>query len=160
MASPKLLRLAWLPLAVMSTAGLLVSLWFYRRSKDSAKGDLELSNPVELWQTIKFAMLFAVVLLGSKAATTWLGARGAYAAAALAGMADVDAITLSIARLAHGSLPPRVAVLSIFLAAGSNTAVKAVLAAKLGGWAFGRRIASAFAVILAAGAVTVGLWAR
>lgn len=159
-ASPKLLRLAWLPLAVMSTAGLLVSLWFYRRSKDSAKGDLELSNPVELWQTIKFAMLFAVVLLGSKAATTWLGARGAYAAAALAGMADVDAITLSIARLAHGSLPPRVAVLSIFLAAASNTAVKAILAAKLGGWAFGRRIASAFAVILAAGAVTVGLWAR
>jgi len=51
-------------------------------------------------------------------------------------------------------------VLSIFLAAASNTAVKAVLAAKLGGWAFGRRIASAFAVILAAGAVTVGLWAR
>ena len=70
-ASPKLLRLAWLPLAVMSTAGLLVSLWFYRRSKDSAKGDLELSNPVELWQTIKFAMLFAVVLLGSKASTTY-----------------------------------------------------------------------------------------
>jgi uncharacterized membrane protein (DUF4010 family) len=75
-ASPKLLRLAWLLLAVMSTAGLLVSLWFYRRSKDSAKGDLELSNPVELWQTIKFAMLFAVVLLGSKAATTWLGCPG------------------------------------------------------------------------------------
>jgi len=141
----------------MSTAGLLVSLWFYRRSRDSAKGDLELSNPVELWQTIKFAMLFAVVLLASKAATTWLGARGAYAAAALAGM---DAITLSMARLAHGSLPPRVAVLSIFLAAASNTAVKAILAARLGGWAFGRRIASAFAVVLAAGAVTVGLWAR
>ena len=83
-----------------------------------------------------------------------------YAAAALAGMADVDAITLSMARLAHGSLPPRVAVLSIFLAAASNTAVKAILAARLGGWAFGRRIASAFAVVLAAGAVTVGLWAR
>jgi hypothetical protein len=31
-AGPRLLRLAWLPLAVMSAAGLLVSLWFYRRS--------------------------------------------------------------------------------------------------------------------------------
>jgi len=50
-------------------------------------------------------------------------------------------------------------VLSIFLAAASNTAVKAI-AARQGGWAFGRRIAGAFAVILAAGAVTVGLWAR
>jgi uncharacterized membrane protein (DUF4010 family) len=159
-AGPRLLRLAWLPLAVMSAAGLLVSLWFYRRSKDSLKGELELSNPVELWQTIKFALLFAAVLIGSKAATIWLGARGAYAAAALAGMADVDTITLSLARLAHGSLPPRVAVLSIFVAAASNTAVKAVLAAKLGGWAFGRRIAGAFAVILAAGAATVGIWVR
>ncbi len=144
----------------MAGAGLLVSLWFYRRSKDSAKADLELSNPVELWQTIKFALLFAVVLLASKAATIWLGARGAYAAAALAGMADVDTITLSLARLAHGSLPARVAVLSIFVAAASNTAVKAILAARLGGWAFGRRVASAFAVVLAAGAVTVGLWVR
>ena len=143
----------------MAGAGLLVSLWFYRRSKDSAKADLELSNP-ELWQTIKFALLFAVVLLASKAATIWLGARGAYAAAALAGMADVDTITLSLARLAHGSLPARVAVLSIFVAAASNTAVKAILAARLGGWAFGRRVASAFAVVLAAGAVTVGLWVR
>jgi len=73
--------------------GLLVAL-VLSAIEDSAKGDLELSNPRRALQTIKFAMLFAVVLLGSKAATTWLGARGATAAAALAGMADVDAITL------------------------------------------------------------------
>jgi len=61
-----------------------------------------------------------MVLLASKAATIWLGARAPYAAQRWRGMADVDTITLSLARLAHGSLPARVAVLSIFVAAASN----------------------------------------
>ena len=154
-AGPALLPVAWLPLAVLAAAGLLVSLWFYRRAKETAKGDLQLSNPFELWPTIKFAFLFVLVLVGSKAATAWLGAGGAYAAGILAGATDVDAITLSMARLAQGELAPRVAVVSIFLAAASNTVVKAILATKLGGWKFGRLIAGAFAVVLGAGGAAV-----
>jgi len=42
-------------------------------------------------------------------------------------------------------------------AAASNTVVKAILGASLGGWAYGRRIATAFAIILAAGVAAV-LW--
>lgn len=159
-AGPALLPAAWLPLAAMAAAGLLVSLWFYRRAKETAKGDLQLSNPFELWPTLKFAFLFVLVLVGSKAATAWLGAGGAYAAAILAGATDVDAITLSMARLAQGELAPGVAIVAIFLAAASNTLVKAVLATRLGGWRFGRRIAGAFAIILAAGGATVQLWVR
>jgi uncharacterized membrane protein (DUF4010 family) len=154
-AGPQLLPLAAVPLASMAAAGLLVSLWFYRRSRQTAKGEIQLSNPFELWQAVKFALFFALVLLGSKAATVWLGAKGAYAAAALAGTADVDAITLSLSRLGQGQLAPRVAVVAIVLAGASNTLVKAVLAARLGGWTFGRRVAGAFAVMLAAGAAAL-----
>ena len=157
--APPLLRAAWLPLAAMAAAGLLVSLWLYRRSRETAKADLKLSNPVELWEALKFALYFTVVLVGSKAAATYLGTGGAYAAGAIAGTADVDAITLSMARLARNGLAAKVAVTSIFLAAASNTVVKAVLSASLGGWTYGRRIASAFAIILAAGGAAV-LWGR
>jgi len=159
-AAPGLLQLAWLPLAAMAAAGLLASLWFYRRSKDGANSDFELSNPVELLQALKFALLFALILLGSRAATAWLGSKGAYAAGALAGMADVDAITLSLSKLGQGEVRPVVAVISIFLAGASNTVVKAALATRLGGWAFGRRVAAAFAVILATGGLAVLLWVR
>jgi uncharacterized membrane protein (DUF4010 family) len=154
--SPALLRDAWLPLAAMAAAGLLASLWLYRRSQDQPKSDrLKLSNPVELWQALKFALYFAVVLVGSKAAATYLGNGGAYAAGAIAGTADVDAITLSLAHLARNALAPNVAVTSIFLAAASNTVVKAILSTSLGGWAFGRRIATAFAAVMAAGGAAV-----
>ena len=149
--APELLRAAWSPLTAMAAAGLLASLWLYRRSKETPNVDLKLSNPVELWEALKFALYFTVVLVGSKAAATYLGSGGAYAAGAIAGMADVDAITLSLARLARIGLPAEVAVTSIFLAAASNTVVKAILGSSLGGWACGRRIATAFAIILAAG---------
>jgi len=149
--APQLLGAAWSPLVAMAAAGLLASLWLYRRSRETPKADLKLSNPVELWEALKFALYFTVVLVGSKAAATYLGAGGAYAAGAVAGTADVDAITLSLARLARSGLPAQVAVTSIFLAAASNTIVKAILSASLGGWAYGRRVATAFAIILAAG---------
>jgi uncharacterized membrane protein (DUF4010 family) len=158
-ANAPLLRAAWPPLAAMAAAGLLASLWLYRRSKGAPKAELKLSNPVALSQALKFALFFAVVLVGSKAAAMYLGARGVYAAGAIAGTADVDAITLSMARLAQNGLAPDVAATSVFLAAASNTVVKAIIGTSLGGWAYGRRIATAFAIILAAGAAAA-LWGR
>ena len=153
-----LLRLAWVPLAAMAATGLIVSAWFYHRSRETAKGEVKLSNPFELSQAIKFAFLFVLVLVGSKAATLWLGDAGTYVAAILAGATDVDAITLSLARLARGELAARVALVGIFLAAAANTLVKALLATRLGGADFGKSIAAAFGVILAAGGIAIVLW--
>jgi uncharacterized membrane protein (DUF4010 family) len=81
-----------------------------------------------------------------------LGAAGSYAAGVLAGSTDVDAITLSMARLAGGGVAPQVAATAIFLGCASNTVVKAAMAAVIGGWAFGRRVAWALLAMLVAGA--------
>src|SRR5205085_4896420 len=158
-ANPQPLRAATAPLFTMAAAGLLVSLVLYRKTKGVKSGELKLSNPVALGQAFKFALYFAVVLVGSKAAATYLGTKGAYVAGAVAGTADVDAITLSIARLAKGGLPGGAAVTSIFLAATSNTIVKGIIAATLGTAAYRRRIGIAFAIVLAAGGAAV-LFAR
>ena len=153
--SPGLLRNAWPPFAASAGAGLLVSLFWYRRSKEMTESELKLTNPVELSQALKFAALLTVVGVLSKAATIRFGAAGAYAAGLIAGTADVDAITLSLTRLAKGDLPARVATASIFLAAVSNTVVKAIIAASMGGWVHGRRVAGSFAIALAAGAAAL-----
>ncbi len=116
-------------------------------------------NPFELGTALKFALLFAAVLIGSKAAAIHLGTAGTYAAGVLAGTTDVDAITLSMARLAGGQVAPQVAATTIFLGAASNTLVKAGMAAVLGGWAFGRRVAVALAAMLLAGTAGVLLGA-
>ena len=78
-----------------------------------------------------------------------------YVAALLAGTTDVDAITLSTASLAKGGLDPAVASTTIVIGAASNTVVKAIIAAVIGGMALGKRVLVACGVILAAGAATL-----
>lgn len=153
-----LVPLVAVPLAAMTLTGAGVALWEYRKSRGGPTGhaDVSFSNPFELTSAVKFGLLFTLVIFVSKAATVYLGSGGTYLASVLAGTTDVDAITLSMANLAkEGALTPGVAVTSIMLGVAANTVVKGVMAAPIGGWAFGRRIALAFGAVLAAGAVGV-----
>jgi uncharacterized membrane protein (DUF4010 family) len=150
------------PMAAATVAGLAASLWLWLRSRRAGAGGTPVAfkNPFELSQALKFALLFAVVLLGTKAAAIHLGTAGTYAAGVLAGSTDVDAITLSMARLAGGQVAAQVAATTIFLGVASNTVVKAVMAAVIGGWAFGRRVAWALLAMLVAGSAGVlATWA-
>src|SRR5512145_456111 len=129
--NPALVRLIGPPLAVSAGAGLSASLFLWLRSRRirRAAGAIAFTNPFELGRALGFALLFAVVLVGSKAAALHLGNAGTYAAGLIAGSTDVDAITLSMAGLAGGPIDPSVAATTIFLGAGANTLVKGVLAA-------------------------------
>jgi len=90
-------------------------------------------NPFSLWSACKFAALFAGVQLLLKLGQHHLPASGVYAVAAIAGLTDVDAITLSMAEQASAS-PGLVAtaVTAILVAVVSNTLVKASIASVLG----------------------------
>lgn len=145
------------PLAASALAGLAASLVLWLRSRRIRRpaGAIAFTNPFELGRALGFALLFGVVLVGSKAAATYLGEAGTYGAGLLAGTTDVDAITLSMAGLSGGSVSPAVAATTIFLGAASNTLVKGVLAAVLGGWRFGRNVLAGQLVMLAAGLVAL-----
>ncbi|MBK9516752.1 MAG: DUF4010 domain-containing protein [Anaeromyxobacter sp.] len=150
------------PVAAAAAAGLVASLLLWLRSRRSGTegAAVTFTNPFELGRALQFALLFAVVLLGSKAAALYLGTAGTYAAGLLAGTTDVDAITLSMARLGGVEVTHQVAATTIFLGAASNTLAKGVMAAVLGGWPFGRRVLVALLAMLAAGAGGVALaWA-
>lgn len=159
--NPGLAPAVAVPMGSAAAAGLGASLWLWLGSrKAGGGGEVAFKNPFELAQALKFALLFAVVLVGSKAAAIHLGTAGTYAAGVLAGSTDVDAITLSMARLAGGEVAPRVAATTIFLGTASNTLVKAGMAAVIGGWTFGRRVAWALIWMLAAGVAGVAAtWA-
>lgn len=168
---PPLLRGLIFPIGAVMLMGAAISLGFFLRSKrepdakgttdvEEGPGDVQFSNPFELTSAIKFGLLFAVVLIGSKAAQVYAGSSGMYAAALLAGTTDVDAITLSTANLAREGLPHTVAATTIGLGAAANTVVKGVLAATIGGRALAIRVGLAFAAMLAAGGIGLAvMWA-
>ena len=158
--NPALLPIVAIPFGVMSVVGAVLTFVLYRRARDrdADAPSVPLKNPFELGSALWFGAIFAIVLLASKAATEYLGTGGTYVAGLLAGTTDVDAITLSMANLAkEGTVDPPVAATTILLGALSNTLVKGGLAVGLGGWKLGRRVLAAFALILAAGAASLGV---
>lgn len=130
------------------------------RSDSAAPDDdrgVDVKNPFELSSVLSFGALLTVITVMANAATRWIGDAGAYGLAALSGIADADAITLSMAQLATGAIAPEVAVWAIAIAVGVNTVSKAALGWVAGGRAFGLRLtvpgAAAVLVVFAALAV-------
>src|SRR3990167_1855013 len=132
--------------ALIYTGGALL---YYRRagSESEKSPEAPLKNPFELGPALRFAALLALILLLIEAAQRWLGDAGVYLVALVSGLADVDAITLSLARSSHTELDNQVAVQGILLAALSNSLVKAFLVALIGG----RQLALLTLPVMAAG---------
>ena len=155
---PALVRLIAVPLGALALAGFAAGaiLYLRKRNDDLGAEHVKFSNPFELTSAFKFGVLFTIILLVVKVATHHWGQRGGYAAALLAGTVDVDAISISLSRMAPGELAPPEAALGIFLACASNTLVKAGIAVVLGGWSFGWRVVVALGGMVAAG--TAAAW--
>ncbi|AZM83274.1 MgtC/SapB family protein [Pseudomonas aeruginosa] len=103
------------------------------RASQEAPDEPGLRNPFELLPALRFAALLSAILLLVEVGRRLFGDAGIYAVALLSGLADVDAITLSLARAAQGELDPGVASRGIALAALSNSLVKAGLVVLVGG---------------------------
>jgi uncharacterized membrane protein (DUF4010 family) len=141
------------PFIAMSVACLAiagVAYWLARGNTGAGGIEVPLRNPFSLRSAINFAMVFAVVLLAVEIMRTQSSPESLYAVAGLAGMTDVDAITLSMATFARNGGAAPTAVTAITLAALSNTLVKTGLAFFLGSAAFRWRVGGAALLVVAA----------
>ncbi len=139
-----------LPLLSMTLLGVTMAYLLMRKSAPLSK-EVAVKDPFRIVPALKFGLFFAFVLLASNLATTYFGDAGAYAAAVIGGLADVDAITLSMATLAKSTLDTTTAVNAITLAAMTNTLVKLSIAYILGSIEFGNRIATIFVPMILIG---------
>lgn len=110
-----------------------------------------LENPAEMRAALAFAALYALVLLIAAWLSSALGSEGVYAIAALSGMLDVDAITLSSFRLAElRSVTEAQAATAIAIALFANVTFKLGVVRVAGGSVlFWRCLPSLVAVALA-----------
>jgi uncharacterized membrane protein (DUF4010 family) len=152
--APALLARLALSLAVAALPALLYVLWLRRRTGRDATANVAAGqNPFELGQAIRFGLAFGAINFIAKAAQVYFGEAGLYLAGALAGLTDVDAISLSMANLASGDpASAHVAARTIVIAILSNTAVKGGMAMFMGSAELRRAMAPAVAATLAAGA--------
>lgn len=141
------------PLAVWALWNLAVSLWLARKA-GAGEGAIELDNPLGLRTALIFGFFYALVRLLSHLAREWLGATGVYAVAGLAGLQDLDAISLSLAGMfGRGELAMETAARALLLAALVNNGVKTAI-----GYAGEKRLGVALALALLPGALAAWAW--
>ncbi|RUO50295.1 hypothetical protein CWE21_04060 [Pseudidiomarina aquimaris] len=129
----ELLRSLFWPLTAMMLVTYVGVFYLIRRARQGAKAvHIGIDNPFDIVTALKFAALLVVILILAHYAHEYFDALGIYAVAAISGLTDVDAITLSLAKMSGNGLSNTVAVPAILLAASVNTAVKVGLVATLG----------------------------
>ncbi len=93
----------------------------------------QVRNPLQLRGALEMALLFQVVLYVVYAVQQRFGEGGLLATAAIIGLNDADALTLSMAAgVGQGRLAPDVAALAVTVGLLSNTLLKGGLAAAIG----------------------------
>ncbi len=150
------LKLAW-AIGAMGVVAIALStvLWFQAgKSKEGGEGhhQVQLKNPFSIGPALKFAAFFVAILFAAKLAKIHFGNQGLYLAALLSGLADVDAITLTIAEQSKaGTLAQNIGALAITIAVVSNSVVKTGIAMYVGGWKFGRLVGLCLGLATGAG---------
>ena len=127
-----LLEFLWLPSLTMALLLCSPVFIYILRTRRLPSGEApSLQNPLELSSALWFGVLLTGIIFLSKLLENYFGHIGLYVLSAISGLVDIDAIVLAMSRMSHLSL--KVGAFSILLAAISNTFLKGLLAAGLGG---------------------------
>ncbi len=141
------------PVGAMTLAGLVLSVAVFWRAHTEGVPEVDLENPFRVLPALLFGAFFGVILLVSEQASVAYGEQGIYVTALVSGLADVDAITLSLSRLAaQGAIPESTATTGIVLGAVSNSMVKVAIA-----WALGTRRVGVLVGIVVGVAAAIGV---
>jgi len=133
-----LLPYVLIPMLSMAATGVLLALLIWRK-RENVKSGMELKSPFSIIPALKFGMFF-----------------GIYAASIFSGLADVDAITLTMSTMSGKELiETGTAVTAIVLAAMSNTIVKSGIAYLFGIPKFGKLVGFVFGLMILAGAAAL-----
>lgn len=153
---PALARHLGLPLLAAGTALLLAALWQWRSSRGGQAAQIDPVAPYDLATALGFGALLALMAVLAPAAMDWLGTPGIYALASISGLADVDATSISVARMhGAGALATAAAGVAIGLTVLTNMVAKAAIAGATGGAGFGWPLLRGYAFGLAAGALAM-----
>jgi uncharacterized membrane protein (DUF4010 family) len=122
-------------LTAAAVLGIGAAILFFRNVQQETP-ELRINNPLAIGTAIKLTAVLAAVMLAAELVRRMFGGIGILVVAALSGIVDVDALTISIARMARGDVDSNTAARAIMVAIAINTVSKAIMA----GWVGNRRV--------------------
>ncbi|OHD82915.1 MAG: hypothetical protein A2W83_06775 [Sulfuricurvum sp. RIFCSPLOWO2_12_43_5] len=126
--NPGITRLFIIPIAVGSLFGYgYIAMLYFTSKRENIPQNIEFKNPFDLKEALVMGLIFGATLALITLSNRYIGDMGVYAVALVSGIADVDAIILSLSSLAKNGLNPTTAQYAILIAIISNTFAKAAL---------------------------------
>jgi uncharacterized membrane protein (DUF4010 family) len=152
LVQPGLIRSLGVPLAVMTLITVLPALPFWlRRDETSGPAPVQTQNPLALGSALRIGALLAVVMVLSRIAAEHFGDTGVLALAGVSGLADLNAVTLSVARMVPDDVSVSTALLAILLAITSNAVFKTGVCWSVGTAGLALRVGTPLLAACAAG---------
>ena len=131
--NPPLVMVLILPILIGSLCGYgYIGILFFTSTRERIPQNIKFKNPFDLKEALIMGLLFGATLALIALANRYVGDSGVYAVAAVSGIADVDAIVLSLSSLAKNGLSSTTAHYAILIAILANTVTKAALVFFLG----------------------------
>lgn len=139
--NPEMSVKLFLPLFISATVLTALSYFGIKNEYDSGQTDIiEIKNPANISSALKFGLLLGAVFFAGDFARDYYGNKGIFALSVLSGVSDVDAITITLSKLASTSEDIKIFVSGVFVAASVNTLIKGAISVYSGGTVFGMKI--------------------
>lgn len=144
-------------LAPPAVVAAVVTAFGARQPTASAVSDVPQANPLQLRGALQMAVLFQGVLMAVNVARRVWGESGVFTSAAILGLTDVDALTVSMSRGVAQAVSPEVAATAIAIGVLTNTGMKLGLALLLGNRRFKMIAGGTLALMALASAMAIAL---
>jgi len=124
-----------IPYFIAMFGSLFYTYYLFKNSGQNKTEDtkIEYKNPLALWESFKYGIIFGLIFTGVKVAHTYFGDSGTLIVSFIAGITDVDAITITLSKYAqNGTLLEHIAIWGILISTFTNQIAKLIYSYFLG----------------------------
>lgn len=138
-------------------SGIAVTFYFYFKQKGKKLTDTSIpkGKPLDIQGALVFGAIYTVILLVVSYANDTMGDEGLLVSSAIAGLSDIDAITITVSKLAGQPLDFTLAANALLIATISNTIVKMGIGIWAGSPSLRRHLYLGYGVVLFTGLVAL-----
>jgi uncharacterized membrane protein (DUF4010 family) len=155
-----LFLLLLIPFSLFTSICLLSALILIKKDNENPNPDINLGNPLNIWNAVGFGVVYLTILFAVFYGNLFFGERGLYYLAVIAGLADTDAITISMSKFVKLGGNVSLATHVMIIAVISNKMVKLGISLFKGAKVTGKYVMYAFGSVILAGGLYIlyGTW--
>jgi uncharacterized membrane protein (DUF4010 family) len=126
-----------------------------RKDDNKPDTDIKLGNPLNMLNALGFGVVYVIILFAVFYSNQFFGESGLYYSALIAGLADTDAITISMAKFSLDGEKLNLASSVMIAATMSNMLVKLGVTVFKGSKTAGKQVGYAFGSVIAIGIIFI-----